>query len=177
VATIQDALREAIMNAFASAGAAGVDFAGSTLRRVGEMVFLGIGEAAFAPGSSGLLIEGQLVLKSAAEVVSTRPGAKLQLLARVVTDDLSALGIKERRKWGLLDDIGGAGRAIFGGSRELDPEVEKQARRLAEERLDSVEGWVVANTSLSRDRIVRKHWEGRAHDGDPGVMLRMQLRE
>jgi len=175
---IQDAIREAIVNALASASAVGVDLAGASLRRVTEVAFRGIGEVAFTPGSTEVLRAPGLVLKSAAEFVNASKGAKLQLIARVVTDDLKALGIKEERKGSdLLNTLGETGRAIFGGSRELESEVEKSARKLAEERLESVEEWVVRHTALSRDRIVRVEWEGRAHEGDAGVVLRMQVGE
>ena len=105
-----------------------------------------------------------------------RRRSRLQLLPRVVTDDLRALDL-EKGGGGLFDSVGETARALLGGSRQADTEVEQQMEALAQSRVDAVESWLVERGGLDPERVERGEWDRRVHDGDPGVMLRLQSRE
>ena len=69
------------------------------------------------------------------------------------------------------------GRALFGGSREVDPDAEKRLQRLASRRLDVLENWLQENGRLRRAQLMRTPWDGKVRDGTPRVNLRLHVNQ
>jgi hypothetical protein len=175
-AVIQGALREGTMNALQNTAATPIDLTGAALRRIGELVFLGVGEAAFGPGSDELAPSAGTVLRSAAALVHKKRGGRLELLPDVVTDDLRALRIDAGAE-GLAESLWETGRVLFGGSREFDLETQQRLQHLASKRLDVVQAWLQERDLLSAEQLVRTRWDGKVRDGIPRVNLRLRMRE
>jgi hypothetical protein len=175
VDTAGRALREAILNALASAVASPLDLAGALLRRAGDLFFLGIGEAAFAPGDAELGIEAKLALGTAAQIAAGSGDARLELVPRIVTSDLEALGVVDRGD-DVLDTIVAVGRTLFGGGRALDAERRERVDELVQLRLDAVASHLRDEAKLPASRVALGTWDGKVRDGTPRVLLRIQVR-
>ncbi|MDJ0851661.1 MAG: DUF748 domain-containing protein [Myxococcota bacterium] len=175
-ATFLDALREAIRNTLTNALAAPVDLTGTIFRRIGEFFVLGIGEAAFAPGSSDLPLDARVVLDSAAELVRRTRGARLLIRSEIVEDDLQVLGVSTARD-GFFDGVARVGRTILGSGKKAPEEVRETAEELSRARYDAVIAHLTRSGGLRADQIVERPWDGTIREDIPRVILRLRLRK
>lgn len=175
VDTVARALSEAIGNALASAVASPLDLGGTLLRRVGEIFFLGIGEAQFSPGDTALRVDAKVALHSAAQLALRTPDSRLELVPELVSSDLEALGLAERSD-DLLEGIAAFGRTLFGGARAVAPEQQKELQAFARRRVDAVAAYLCDDAGLPADRVLRGSWDGKAGEGAPRVLLRIQMK-
>lgn len=172
--TVAGALREAILNALASAVASPLDLAGTLVRRVGDLFVLGIGETQFEPGQAELPVATKVALHSAVQLAMRTPNARLELVPEVVASDLEALGVAGRSS-GVLEGIVAAGRTLLGGGRAVAPEQRAELDELAKRRVAAVAAFLCDEAGLPADRVVRTAWDGMAGEGAPRVLLRIEL--
>jgi outer membrane protein OmpA-like peptidoglycan-associated protein len=145
----------------------------SVLRRVGEVFVLGIGEATFYAGEDELPPDAKAVLSGAAGLVKSSPGARIELIPKIMYDDLEALQIERSdRSW--AGAIRETGRALFGTGAEHEGEDAEELNALAQRRVDSVARYL-GERGLA-GRIRPQPWDKKIYTGIPRVMLRMRIR-
>jgi len=174
-AVMGGAMREAISNALEQAAAAPIDLVGAVFRRVGEVFVAGVGEVRFVAGAFALSLDDEMTLGSAGLLVTRNPRAWLVLRPELVSDDLIALGEGS----GPSDLLGRAllfGRAIFGGGGRVDPVEYPRVAELSKQRTDAMARFLRDESGVPPERIVVEPWDGKVHEGQPRVLLRLRAR-